>query len=87
MARKPKVHPELKGERCNNCNGTGTVIADLGGFNAEVDCPECHGTGLMNSPNACTKCHGSGNVVVDFGGLNFETTCDHCNGSGLEPKA
>lgn len=86
MAKKTKHHPELTGERCNKCNGSGTVIADLDGLKVEVNCPNCKGTGLVNSPNACTKCMGSGTVIVDFGGLNVEAACDHCNGSGLEPK-
>lgn len=84
MAKTGRHHAELKGERCKRCNGTGTVLANMG-FLVEVDCPDCHGTGIVNSPNACTKCKGSGNVIVDMGGLNVEATCDHCNGSGLEP--
>lgn len=86
MAKKPKHHPELTGERCGNCNGSGSVIVNFDGLNVEANCPECHGTGLVNSPNACTKCHGSGCVIIDIGGLNFEANCDHCSGSGLEPK-
>lgn len=43
MAKKPKHHQELIGERCGNCNGTGNVIANFDGLNVEVDCPECHG--------------------------------------------
>ncbi|MBD3244968.1 MAG: hypothetical protein GF335_03170 [Candidatus Moranbacteria bacterium] len=79
------AHKELKGDRCPKCNGSGSVIADVGGFHAEVDCPDCAGTGLVNSPNACKKCKGSGSVIVDAGGFNVEATCEHCNGSGLEP--
>jgi DnaJ-class molecular chaperone len=85
MSRRPNVHPELKGDRCTECNGSGTVIADFG-FKVEVDCPDCNGTGLVNSPNACIECRGKGTGIVDFGGLKVETNCDHCNGSGLEPK-
>lgn len=81
-----KHHAELTGDRCTNCNGTGTVIANFGGLNAQVACPECAGTGLVNSPNACTVCKGSGTVIVYMGGLNVQASCDHCNGSGLEPK-
>lgn len=58
----------------------------MGGFKAEVDCSQCYGTGLVNSPNACIECNGCGTVIVDFFGVNVETTCDHCSGSGLEPK-
>lgn len=85
MARKPKHHPELTGKRCGKCNGSGTVIADFDGLNVEVDCPDCAGTGLVNSPNACTECKGKGTVIANFGGLNVVVNCDHCNGSGLEP--
>lgn len=80
-------HQELKGDRCTGCNGSGNVLLDAGGIFIETDCPDCHGTGLVNSPNACTNCGGSGDIIVDMGGLNVQTTCDHCNGSGLEPKS
>jgi len=85
MARKPRRHQELTGERCTRCNGSGTIVANVGGFNAEVDCPDCAGTGLVNSPNACQDCKGSGTVIVNMGGLNIEASCEHYNGSGLEP--
>lgn len=86
MVKKIKHHPELTGDRCSHCNGSGTVIADIGGLNAYVDCPDCAGTGLVNSPNACTSCTGKGTVITNFCGLNVVINCEHCNGSGLEPK-
>jgi len=83
----PRRHPELTGDRCPRCNGSGNVMLDAGGFYIQASCPDCKGTGLVNSPNACTKCQGSGTVLVKMGkSLNVEATCDHCNGSGLEPK-
>jgi DnaJ-class molecular chaperone len=78
-------HPELTGDRCSKCNGSGSVIADMCGLRAEVDCPECRGTGLVNSPNACKECKGSGSVVAKIKGIGVQTNCEHCNGSGLEP--
>ena len=81
----PHRHPELKGKRCTKCNGSGSIIADVGGFNAEVDCPDCHGTGLVDSPNACTECGGSGTTIANMGGLNVEVNCPHCNGDRLLP--
>jgi len=79
-------HPELKGDRCPRCNGSGNVMLDAGGFFVEASCPDCRGTGLVNSPNACKKCKGSGSIYVTIGkNLKAEATCDHCNGSGLEP--
>jgi len=77
------VHKEIKGDCCPKCNGSGTVVAEMGWFYAEVDCPDCAGTGLVNSPNACKECKGAGTVIV---GLYDETVCGRCNGSGLEPK-
>jgi len=71
-------NPELKGDRCKRCNGTGITVIDI----FETDCPDCSGTGLVNSPNACSVCHGSGSVIAD----GFEMDCSHCNGSGLEPS-
>jgi DnaJ-class molecular chaperone len=79
------AHKELTGDRCLDCNGSGTVLADLGGFHVQVKCPDCAGTGLVNSPNACKECKGSGTAIADFGGLNVQVSCEHCNGSGLEP--
>ena len=87
MAKKPKHHQELTGERCKRCNGSGTIIADFDGLKVEANCPDCAGTGLVNSLNACTVCKGSGTVIANFGGLNVQVSCDHCNGSGLESKA
>lgn len=88
MARIGKRHPELIGDRCGRCNGSGTVIMDIGGINAQVGCPDCHGTGIVNSPNACKECGGSGTVLVPFiGETKAVATCGHCNGSGLEPAS
>lgn len=83
-------HPELKGDRCPDCNGKGTVFKPLGvstgkTISVEVDCTTCHGTGLVNSPNACKVCYGSRTQLVDFLGLKAEACCGHCKGSGLEP--
>lgn len=75
---------ELKGDRCSRCNGSGTVVANTGFFHAEVNCPDCRGTGVINSSNACKKCKGSGSVVINTGGLSIEATCDNCSGTGLE---
>lgn len=84
-------HPELKGDRCPKCSGTGKGTLKLrasGGGNVllEVNCTICYGTGLVNSPNACKKCHGKGTRLVAFRTkLMLEATCEHCHGSGLEP--
>lgn len=86
MARQPRRNAELKGKRCGKCNGSGTVLADIG-FLVEVDCSDCHGTGLVESPNACTECKGSGSVIAKMGALNVQATCSHCNGSGLNPES
>lgn len=75
----PKRHPDLKGDTCPKCNGSGTVIA---GF-FEATCEECNGTGLVNSPNACEKCKGAGKYVAES--IATEVTCEACNGSGLKP--
>lgn len=82
-----KPHPELIGDRCDKCNGSGNVPVDAGGFHIQATCDKCRGTGLINSPNACTKCKGSGNVLAHIDGINTKATCGHCNGSGLEPIA
>lgn len=82
-------HPDLVGDRCLECDGTGTRIAillDVDNVRISVDCPTCHGTGLINSPNACSICHGARNITVDFGGIKIAVGCDHCNSSGLEPN-
>jgi len=78
-------HEELKGDCCPRCNGNKTVIAKVGGIGVEIDCPDCNGTGLVNSPNACTECKGSGTAIANLGGLNIQVDCKHCSGSGLEP--
>ncbi|MFC1644566.1 zinc finger domain-containing protein [Patescibacteria group bacterium] len=79
-----KSNQELTGDRCPSCNGSGTIIADCGGFSAQVSCPDCAGTGLINSPNACKECKGSGTVIANMG-FAVEVNCERCNGSGLEP--
>ena len=75
-------NPKITGDTCPDCNGKTTVIIDGGGFGVEVDCPTCHGVGVINSPNACKECFGSATVVAGF----FEVDCPRCNGSGLEPE-
>ena len=80
-----KNHPELTGDRCPNCNGSGSVIATCGAFRVQVDCEDCAGTGLINSPNGCKECKGKGTIIVKAGFMNVESICEHCNGSGLEP--
>jgi DnaJ-class molecular chaperone len=87
-------HPELKGDRCPDCNGSGSKIMvvaiyqDEGPAQTRVYCYDCRGTGLVNSPNACKKCKGSGYRIVrdvDNADKFVSATCGHCNGSGLEP--
>ena len=80
---------ELIGDRCPKCNGSKTMVVgvvDMKGLSVEIDCDECNGTGIVNSPNACTVCHGKKTVTVDMGGFMAEVGCEHCQGFGLEPK-
>jgi DnaJ-class molecular chaperone len=77
------VKEESKGDRCPECNGTGTIISGM----FEVECDNCSGTGFVNSPNACKGCRGSGKIILtDASGIGLEIKCDYCNGSGLEPR-
>lgn len=46
---------------CPNCNGTGKVIAGLGGFAVNRPCPQCLGRGTVIT-DACKKCNGNGTV-------------------------
>ena len=78
------TNPNLRGDVCPKCNASGSIFVEIPGMGKfEIDCDECNGTGIVNSPDACTKCKGSGVVVVNIG-FNIEATCDRCNGSGLE---
>ncbi|MBU0707846.1 hypothetical protein KKG41_05755 [Patescibacteria group bacterium] len=80
-------HPELKGDRCPKCNGSGCVVTkDGSGLPVSASCASCSGTGIVNSPNACPKCKGSGTVEVDTGMFIMENDCDECNGTGLKSK-
>lgn len=76
-----QTNPELIGDRCAECNGSGTIFAGI----FEVDCPDCVGTGLINSPNACTECKGSGTQIANAGGFRMEADCTTCKGRGLKP--
>ena len=77
---------ELIGDRCPKCNGSKTMVVKTSGFGVEIDCDECNGTGVVNSPNACTVYHDKKTVVAGMGGFMAEVGCEHCQGSGLEPK-
>jgi|GEM_PF-6360432 len=75
MSIYPRRKPLMKGDTCGRCNGSGLTAIDF----VEQDCPDCRGTGLINSPNACTVCKGSGTVISEE--LGTELDCDHCNAS------
>ncbi len=77
---------QIIGDRCTNCNGSKQVVMEVDeGLGVQVDCPDCNGTGIVNSPNACVNCKGSGKDVVPALGFNVEVDCEHCQGSGLKP--
>ena len=47
---------------CANCEGTGQVMRNQGGFAIPEVCPECHGRGLtVDDP--CADCKGSGRAL------------------------
>lgn len=52
---KPGTRPHV----CPVCQGAGTVIEDLGGFQTQVTCPGCGGRQLVYD-EPCPTCHGSG---------------------------
>jgi DnaJ-class molecular chaperone len=81
-------HPELKGDPCPECKGSGKIKRNMGheeAFNFEDDCPKCNGTGVINSPNACKECKGKGKVIKRYRNLPMEVTCNNCKGSCVEP--
>ena len=52
---KPGTRPHV----CTVCQGAGTIIQDLGGFQAQETCPGCGGRQLVYD-EPCPTCHGSG---------------------------
>lgn len=56
-----------KPENCRTCGGTGRIQqvtqTPLGSFRQITDCPNCNGTGKVNT-NPCKKCHGEGRLEV-----------------------
>ncbi len=57
-----------KPENCKTCGGTGHIQqvmkTPLGNFSQITTCPNCHGTGKINS-NPCKKCHGDGRLETE----------------------
>ena len=46
-------------KNCSRCDGSGSVMAMLGGFmRVQMDCPECGGNGIDKSVPQCTTCQG-----------------------------
>jgi molecular chaperone DnaJ len=49
---------------CPNCEGTGTVSRNQGGFGFAEPCRECRGRGLIVD-DPCPTCHGTGRVTAE----------------------
>lgn len=69
-----------KYEKCDKCNGTGSLSKQ-----GTKTCPECNGSGyveqtrrtpfgLFSTRTTCPRCNGEGEILVD--------PCDKCNGTG-----
>ena len=76
-----------RGDRCENCNGSGRVSCyecdgdgrvDCGRCDGdgEVDCNDCDGSGTIS----CSRCDGEGQIEGDEEGEMKE--CPDCNGNG-----
>jgi molecular chaperone DnaJ len=45
-------------------------------------CGNCHGSGVVGTPNTCPQCHGTGQITQSGGGMKFNVSCPRCGGTG-----
>jgi len=45
-------------------------------------CPQCHGSGELESPGKCPECGGTGQITQTGGRMKFNVQCPRCHGTG-----
>jgi molecular chaperone DnaJ len=56
-----RAKPGTKPSACRRCNGQGAVLAQLGPFQVQQECPACGGEGVVLT-DPCGTCRGNGRV-------------------------